>query len=57
MPQQLTWWSTHQPPAATGPTWEELDPAEQSRLIAALTKLIVQSVENPQQCKEDNHEQ
>jgi hypothetical protein len=59
MQRQLTWWSPDGPAATTQPIWEDLDRPEQTRVIAALARLISKAAE-PQSSdgrKEDDHEQ
>ena len=58
MQRQLTWWSPNEPPAAAQPIWKDLDGPEQTRVIAALAKLIgkVMEPQGSNKCEEDDHE-
>ena len=59
MQRQLTWWASDPSPASTQPIWPEMDKAEQIKVIAALAKLIVQTMQSQSsnRGKEDDHEQ
>ena len=59
MQRQLTWWASDPSPTSTQPIWAEMDKAEQIKVIAALAKLIVQTMQSQSsnRGKEDDHEQ
>jgi hypothetical protein len=58
MQQQLTLWPPDGPAAAAQPIWQDLHEPEQTRLIAALARMINKAAEPPSSNTpvEDDHE-